>query len=50
MSLLNKIARFARSPQGRQLADRAASYARSPHGRRQIEQARARLTKRSRVR
>jgi hypothetical protein len=46
MSLLNKITRFARSPQGRRLADRASAYARSPKGRRQIEQARARLMKR----
>jgi hypothetical protein len=50
MSLLNKISRFARSPQGRRLADRASSYARSPKGRRQIEQARARLTRRPRPR
>ena len=48
MSLLNKLTRFARSRQGRQLADRASSYARSPKGRRQIEQARAQLTKRRR--
>jgi hypothetical protein len=50
MSLLNKISRFARSQQGRRLADRATSYARSPKGRRQIDQARARLTRRARPR
>jgi hypothetical protein len=50
MSLLNKIARFARSSQGRRLTDRAVSYARSPEGRRQIQQARKRLMKRSRPR
>jgi len=48
MSLLNKLTRLANSPQGRKLADRASAYARSPKGRRQIEQARARLTKRPR--
>jgi hypothetical protein len=47
MSLLNKFSRFARSPQGRKLTNRASAYARSPKGRRQIEQARARLMKRS---
>jgi len=50
MSLLNKLSRFARSPQGRKLTDRAMTYARSPQGRRQIEQARVRLTKRGRPR
>jgi hypothetical protein len=50
MSVMNKIAQFARSPQGRRLAARAMSYARSPEGRRQIEQARARLMRRSRTR
>ncbi|HEX6024741.1 MAG TPA: hypothetical protein VFZ00_22310 [Solirubrobacter sp.] len=50
MSLLNKITRFAQSRQGRKLTNRAMSYARSPQGRRQIEQVRARLTKRGRPR
>ena len=50
MSLLNTLSRFARSPQGRKLTDRAMTYARSPQGRRQIEQARVRLTKRGRPR
>jgi len=50
MSLLNKLTRFARSPQGRKLTNRATSYARSPQGRRQIEQARARLMRRPRPR
>ncbi len=50
MSLLNKLSRFARSPQGRKLTNRAKSYAGSPQGRRQIEQARSRFMKRGRPR
>ncbi len=50
MSLLNKLAHFARSPQGRKLTNRAKSYAGSPQGRRQIEQARSRFMKRGRPR
>jgi hypothetical protein len=45
-SLLNKVAQFARSPQGRRLAGQASRAARDPKTRRQIEQVRARLTKR----
>ena len=50
MPLMDKLARFARSPQGRKLTNRATAYARSPKGRRQIEQARTRLMKRGRPR
>jgi hypothetical protein len=46
MALMNKLFRFARSPQGRKLTASALVYARSPQGRRQIEMARARLKKR----
>ena len=45
-SLLNKVAQFARSPQGRRLGAQAAKAAKDPKTRRQIEQVRARLTKR----
>jgi hypothetical protein len=40
MSMIARIARFARSPQGRRLAREVAAYARSPEGKRRIEQAR----------
>jgi hypothetical protein len=45
-SLINRVAQFTRSPQGRRLADRAARAARDPRTRRQLEQVRARLTQR----
>ena len=45
-SLLNKVAQFARSPQGRRLANTAARAARDPKTRRQVEQVRARLMQR----
>ena len=38
MPLLNKIAKFATSPQGRRLFTKAKDYAQSPEGRRRIEQ------------
>jgi len=44
--LVSKITQFARSPQGRKLADRAQSYAKSPEGKRKVEQVRGRLSKR----
>jgi hypothetical protein len=46
MSLMNTISRFARSRQGRQLAQRAMSYARSPEGKRKIADARRQLAAR----
>ena len=50
MSLLNKLTKLAGSRQGRRLTNQAMTYARSPKGRRQLEQVRARLTKRGRPR
>jgi hypothetical protein len=50
MSVLNAIARFARSPQGRRAVNRAQQYARSPQGRAKIEQVRKQLANRSRTR
>jgi len=44
--LIGKLTRLARSPKGRQLADRAQTYARSPEGKRKIEQVRGRFAKR----
>jgi hypothetical protein len=46
MPLMNTISRFARSRQGRQLAQRAMSYARSPEGKRKIADARRQLAAR----
>jgi hypothetical protein len=46
MPLMNTIARLARSPQGRRMAQQAMSYAQSPSGKRKIEQARAQLAAR----
>jgi hypothetical protein len=46
MSLFSKLSRFARSPQGRQLADKARRAAKDPKNRARIEQARTRLAKR----
>ena len=37
MKLMSIIARFARSPQGRRMAQQAMTYARSPEGKRRIE-------------
>jgi hypothetical protein len=44
-SLVNRVAKFARSPQGRRLADQAVRAARDPKTKRQIEYVRARLVK-----
>ena len=46
MSLLTKISRFARSPQGRRMTQQAMNYARSPQGKRKIAQARERFARR----
>ena len=46
MSLMSRIARFARSPQGRRATAAAMAYAQSPKGRAQIERARQRLAAR----
>jgi hypothetical protein len=50
MSLLSKISRFARSPQGRRMTQQAMHYARSPEGKRKIAQAREQLARRRRPR
>jgi hypothetical protein len=45
-SLISRITRFARSPKGRQLTERAQRYASSPEGKRKIEQVRSRTGRR----
>jgi hypothetical protein len=47
-SLLNRVAQFARSPQGRRLAGNAMRATRDPKTRRQIEMVRRRLVARPR--
>ena len=37
MSLINRLSRFARSPQGRRAAAAAMAYAQSPKGRAKID-------------
>ena len=49
MSMLTRVAQFARSPQGRRLAAQAKRYAERPESRRRIEQVRSQLTKRART-
>ena len=44
---MNRIAKFARSPQGRRAAAAAMAYAQSPKGRAKIDQARRQLAARS---
>ena len=43
MSLISRIGRFASSPQGRRMADKAKRYAQSPEGRARIDKARKQL-------
>jgi hypothetical protein len=50
MSLVTRIARFARSPQGRRFVSEAARYARSPKARRQMQQVRTQIAARKRGR
>lgn len=50
MSLISRIMRFARTPQGRRMMSDAGRYARSPKGRRQIDNVRRQLTSRGRGR
>jgi len=45
MSLISKVARFARSPQGKRLTQQAVRMANDPKTKRQIASARTRLTK-----
>ncbi len=42
-SFVSRISRFARSPQGRKLSNKAQSYARSEKGKRQISSIRSRV-------
>jgi hypothetical protein len=46
MPLLSKLARFASSPQGRRLANKAMAYAQSPQGRARIDKARKQIAAR----
>jgi len=45
-SLVDRVARLMRSPQGQRLAQRAQQLARDPSTRQKLEQLRARLMKR----
>jgi hypothetical protein len=47
MSLISKVARFARSPQGRRMANEAVRLARDPKTKRQIMSARQKLVARN---
>lgn len=44
-SLIGRIARFARSPQGKQLASKAQQFASKPENRRKIADLRTRFAK-----
>jgi hypothetical protein len=46
MPILNRISKFASSPQGRRLFNRAKSYAQSPQGRAKIDQVRRQIAAR----
>ena len=46
MSLINKVAKFAKTPQGRKLTDSAMRAAKDPKTKRQIASLRGRLQKR----
>jgi hypothetical protein len=50
MSLMKSLSRFAKSRQGRQMAEKAMRYAQSPDGKRMIAQTRERLAKSRRPR
>jgi hypothetical protein len=50
MSLVSTLAKFARSPQGRRMAEQAVRAAKDPKTKRQIESARAKLVQRGRTR
>ncbi|MGH3822054.1 MAG: hypothetical protein ACRDRA_04330 [Pseudonocardiaceae bacterium] len=45
-SLVERVTRLMRSPQGQRLAQRAQQFARDPNTRHKLEQLRARLMKR----
>lgn len=46
MSMINRLMRFARTPQGQRLTRKAMSYASSPEGKRKIAAGREQLAKR----
>ena len=46
MTLLTKLALFARSPQGRRMTQKAMRYAQSPEGRRKIADVQQRVVAR----
>ena len=48
MSLMNRVAKFASSPQGRALVAKGKDLAKDPETRRKLERARAQLAKRQR--
>jgi hypothetical protein len=50
MKLMSIVARFARSPQGRRMAQQAMHYAKSPEGKRKIADARKQLAARRKPR
>lgn len=45
MSLIDKVTKLARSPEGRRLADKAQRMAKDPETRRKLEEACARVAK-----
>ena len=47
MKLMSMISRFARSPQGRRMAQQAMTYANSPEGQRKIADVRKQLATRA---
>jgi hypothetical protein len=50
MGMMNRVARFARSPQGRRLFNQAMRYAQSPEGRSKIDRVRRQLADRRKTR
>lgn len=50
MTLMNRLIRFARSPQGRRMTQKAMRYAQSPEGKRKIAQTRERVASKRRGR
>jgi hypothetical protein len=47
MSLLTKVSRFARSPQGRRAAEQAKRFASDPKNRQKIERLRGRFARKA---
>ena len=50
MKLMSMLTKFARSPQGRRMAQQAMTYARSPEGKRKIADVRRQLAAQQRRR